>query len=187
VTIIANIDGATRRVFLHQDTVGTSLHPIDIYHEMRSLRASDETLRYWDLYMKADGNVSKGGGKFTERYVTLLDGTRIVPYDSSQNLTITGTIITDDGQEGPAAFDKSLLSPTTSVDITYVPPQVEVIEVLIAGGLSPEQATMLSELWKIAGLDVDNPLTISQVSKVVDTVNLLFSGDGENNLTVTRQ
>lgn len=125
--IINNIDPTLRRVYLHADTVGTSIHPIDIYKEMRSLRVVDETLRPYDVFMSAFGNVPKGGGKFTERYVRLNAGTRVVPYDTDHELTITGTLITDDGQEGIACFDRSSLAVSTQVDINYVPPQVEVI------------------------------------------------------------
>jgi len=145
MTLIASIDGPTRRVYLHADTVGADVHPIDIYKEMRVLRRTDETLRNYDLFMKASGNESKGGGKFTERFVTLLLGTRLVPFDTTHEITITGTIITDDGQEGIAAFDRATLSPTTVVDINYVPPQVEVIEVA-TGGLTVAQDLRLSEI-----------------------------------------
>ena len=144
MTLIASIDGVSRRIFLHADTVGASVHPVDIYKEMRALRRSDETLRSYDLFMKADGNVSKGGGKFTERYVTLLLGTRLVPFDTSHEITVTGTIITDDGQEGIAAFDRTSLTATTVIDINYVPPQVEVIEVA-TGGTDPD--TIAAAVW----------------------------------------
>lgn len=143
--IIDHIDGSSRRVYLHADTIGTTVHPIDIYKEMRVLRRTDETLRRYDLFMKASGNEPKGGGKFTERYVTLLLGTRIVPFDTSHELTINGTLITDDGQEGIAGFDRSTLSPTSIVDINYVPPQVEVIEVA-TGSLTTYQDTLLNEI-----------------------------------------
>lgn len=145
MTIIASIDGNARRVYLHADTVGATIHPVDIYKEMRSLRRTDESLRKYNLFIKVEGNVSKGGGKFTERYAVLLEGTRIVPYDTSHVLTVNGTVITDDGQEGIAAFDKAPLSPTTSVDIAYIPPQVEIIEVntttnVVTGDLATVEA-----------------------------------------------
>lgn len=146
MTLIASIDGPTRRVYLHADTVGADIHPIDIYKEMRALRRNSESLRNFDLFMEAAGNVAKGGGKFTERFVTLLLGTRIVPFDTSHEITITGTLITDDGQEGIAAFDRASLSPTTVVDINYVPPQVEVIEVSSGSGLSVVQDTWLGQI-----------------------------------------
>lgn len=84
--------------------------------------------------MIMSGNIPKGAGKYTERYATLIEGARIVPYDTSQSLTINGTIITDDEQEGIACFDRSPLSANTVVDINYVPPQVEVIVVDSGGG-----------------------------------------------------
>ena len=145
MTLIASIDGANRRIYLHADTVGATVNPIDIYKEMRTLRRTDEGLRIYDVFMNAEGNVSKGGGKFTERYAVLLSGTRIVPFDTSHVLTINGTIITDDGQEGIAVFDKASLALATSVDIAYIPPQVEVIVVSTGSGLSEaENAKLLS-------------------------------------------
>jgi hypothetical protein len=121
---------------------------MDIYKEMRAFRRTDETLRKWNLFMRAEGNISKGGGKFTERYVTLLGGTRLVPFNSSHELTITGTIITDNGLEGVATFNRSGLTSTTVVDINYVPPQVEVIVVTIGSGVTAQDKTDIAvSVW----------------------------------------
>ncbi len=77
--------------------------------------------------MSAHGFDEKGGGKYTERYVKLLNGTRLIPYDTSHVLTITGTVISDEGTEGVDCFDRTSLSPTSAVDINYIPVQVEVV------------------------------------------------------------
>lgn len=143
MTIIASIDGPNRLIHLHLDTVGVDLVPMDVYKEMRALRKADETLRKYDRFLDAAGNVAKGGGKFTERYVIEKFGTRIVPYDTSQELNVTGVIITDDGQEGVACFDRTPLTPTTIVDINYVPPQVEVITIIGGSGLDATQNALL--------------------------------------------
>ncbi len=127
MALIASIDGPTRRILLDASTVGASVNPIDIYKEVRTMRRLDENLRKYDTFFTAFGNIAKGGGKFTERYVQCNLGTRIVPFNATQELTITGVIITDDAQEGTACFDRTPLSPTTVVDINYVPPQVEVV------------------------------------------------------------
>lgn len=134
MAVIDYIDGPNRRIYLDASTVDSEVHPIDIYKEMRALRRADENLRKYDLFMEAVGNEPKGAGKFTERFVKLLDGTTIIPFDSSGSLTITGTIINDAGQEGIPLFDKDVLSVGVEVDINYVPPQVEVIEVNVGGG-----------------------------------------------------
>lgn len=183
MTVIASIDGPARRVYLHVDTVGASFNPMDIYVEMRALRRTDETLRNYDLFMKAAGNESKGSGKFTERYVILLQGTRIIPYDTSHELTITGTIITDAGTEGIAVFDRSTLSPTTIVDINYVPPQVEVITVSTGSGLSPAQDTLLTQL----GIDVSFIKSIEGGRWIIDTaLNQMVFYKDDNTTEVAR-
>lgn len=143
MAIIDHIDATNRRIYLHADTVGVDLEPMDIYKEMRTFRRTDETVRPFDCFLESKGKEPKGSGKFTERYVVCLGGTRIVPYDVSQILTVIGTIITDDGQSGIACFDKSLLTVTTRVDIHYEPPQVEVIEVTVASDVDDIAAAVL--------------------------------------------
>lgn len=191
--VIDYIDGANRDIYLHADTVGSSVHPMDIYREMRALRRTDESLRKWNLFIAAFGNVPKGGGKFTERYIQLLEGTRIIPYDISHALTVTGTIITDDGQEGVACFDRTPLSGSTVVDINYVPPQVEVITVSSGSGLDAAQNAKLTaidsqieELHRIHGLDSGNPVTTTPTSRATTGITQTISGDGETTSTITR-
>ena len=144
---IDHIDPINRDIYLHADTVSmATIHPIEIYWEMRTLRRVDESLRRYRLFMEARGNDPMGGGKATERYVRLLNGTRIVPYDASHALTIVGIIITDDGQSGISCFDRTPLSSTTRVDINYAPPQVEVITVSGGSGLSSDERVKLMSI-----------------------------------------
>lgn len=151
MAVINYIDGPNRDIYLHSDTVGASIHPMDIYKEMRTLRKNDEDLRKYDVFLSAYGNVAKGGGKYTERYVRENAGTRIVPYDTSHTLTITGTIITDDGQEGIDCFDRGPLTSTTIVDINYIPPQVEVIQVSSGSGVSAQDVLDIADqVWNEA-------------------------------------
>lgn len=148
ISLLAGIDPITREMFLSLATVDASINPMDIYKEMRICRRLNENLRGFEVLLAAFGNVAKGGGKFTERYVQQLLGTRFVPYDADQELTVIGTVITDDGQEGVACFDRSGLTATTVVDINYIPPQVEVIQVTTGSGLDAAQDTKLTETWQ---------------------------------------
>lgn len=186
MTIIASIDGPNRDIYLHADTVGAEVHPIDIYKEMRALRRTTESLRNYTVFLSAYGNVPKGPGKATERYVVCNEGTRIIPYDTSHALTITGTLITDDAQEGVACFDRTSLSPGVTVDINYVPPQVEVITISTGSGLDATQAAQLEELHKIQGLDATAPMTVTPSSRTAGDVSLALTGDGVTSTTVTR-
>jgi len=150
MALIESIDGPNRLIYLSVDTVDAEVHPIDIYKEMRELRRTDESLRKHDVFLQAYGNVFKGSGKYTERYVVEIAGTRIIPYDADSFLTIIGTIITDDGQEGIACFDRSEL--VYQVDINYIPPQVEVITVSSGSGLDTNEHNWLENVNKKANM-----------------------------------
>ena len=171
--LIHHIDPVERRIYLSQETVDASIHPIDIYKEMRTLRRTDETLRPYDVFLKAYGNVPKGSGKYTERYVVCINGTKIVPYDTSQILTITGTIITDDGYEGVYCFDRSKLSPGIEVDINYVPPQVEVIQI--------GQQEVLTKLDTIEA-KIDEILDIEEGNWKISNNQMIFYSRNGNEL-----
>lgn len=188
--LIASINPALRRVYLDASTAGTSVHPIDVYKEMRTLRKNDESLRQYDLFMEASGNIPKGPGKATERFVILLDGTRIVPFDVTHQLTITGTIITDDGQEGIAAFDRTSLTPGVVVDINYVPPQVEVITV--STGLAAEDSQKISEISQTLDLQADAPNTYTEVNGRLTRIqstgkDIVVTDNGDGTRTAQRQ
>jgi len=160
MALIDHIDAPNRNIHLSASTVNSSIHPIDIYKEMRTLRKNNEELRKQDLFMSGHGFEPKGGGKYTERYVKLINGTRIIPYDTSHELTVTGTMITDEGTEGTACFDRTPLSASTVVDINYIPTQVEVI-VISTGGSSlttEEHNTLMGSAQEINATDNKNDL-----------------------------
>ena len=161
--------------------MGGSIHPIDIYKEARTLRRMDESLRVFKPFMVAKGGDPKSDVKFTERYVMLLNGTRIIPYNITHVLTVTGVVITDDSQEGIACFDRTPLSPTVRVDINYVPPQVEIITVSTGGALlSDERAKLLGlpsavvnaeAVWEYEGRSLDDVSNInSYISQIPSEV-----------------
>lgn len=113
MAVIASIDGPARRINLHADTVDSSWEPVELYREYRLQRRTDETLRRFDPLLLMAGNIPKGGGKATPRYMLLIDGTRIVPFDASGVTTVAGEIITDDQSE---PFDFSTLTQPMVVD-----------------------------------------------------------------------
>ncbi len=133
MALISYIDGDARRIYLSANTMNVAWHPVDLYREIRMLRKNNESLRKYTNFMRGDGNVDKGGGKATERYFTLMFGTRIVPWDESHVIDVTGTLITDDGLEGVFCFNRDTLSSGVEVDIQYAPKQVEVITINTSG------------------------------------------------------
>lgn len=62
----------------------------------------------------------------------------------------------------------------------------ELLNLAASGGLSPEQIAMLTELWKLAGLDASNPMTVTTTSRTAGDIDLEITGDGVTTTTVTR-
>lgn len=198
--LIASIDGATRRVYLDAaEAVGgvLSFHPtIDMYAAYKMLRAADESVRPFDAFMRAEGNLPKGGGKFTPRFTMLLSGTKVVIPAGVTEVNVTGELLTDDGSR---PFDTSLI--TGPCVINYQPAEAEVIKVTASGNeYSLEQigsavwanatgaavAARLAEAWGRLGLDPSAPLVTGETSITFGDIALALSQAGSA-VTLTRQ
>lgn len=144
MAVVASWDGAARRIYL----ATASFAPVDLYREYRAWRRLNESARVWDPLLKMDGYIPKGGGKFTPRYMTLLDGTKIVPQDLDHTLTIDGEIITDDPDADPATIDTSGLSAGTSVFIDYRPSEAEIILVNTGSAVTAQdKLDIAGQVW----------------------------------------
>ena len=123
--VIDHIDGENRRIYLKQGV--SDFYPIeDIYHEYRHLRRTDESLRVWSPLLRAEGNIPKGAGAYTPRYVILLNGTKIIPYDETLQINQLGDMITDDPDTDATLYDVSQL--TVPKPIFIKPSEAEVIQ-----------------------------------------------------------
>jgi hypothetical protein len=125
VPVVDSWDGAARRIYLKEGV--TAFHWItDIYHEYRYWRRTVETSHLWAPLMIAAGNNPKGGGKYTPRYITLLSGTRVVPFDENILIEITGEAITDNADVDPDPFDTS--TRTNAIKLYITPPASELVK-----------------------------------------------------------
>lgn len=150
--VVETWDGPNRRIYLKQGV--TEFYPIeDLYHEYRTERRLNEDFRKYNSLLKAEGNVPKGAGAFTPRYVVLLEGTKIVPYDEPDQLNQLGDIITDDPDTDPTLYDISQL--TTAKPIFIKPSEAETIQL---NSLAIEYSSFgggvtLDEANGVAGVD----------------------------------
>jgi hypothetical protein len=120
--VVSSFDGPNRIIYLHVDTVDVAWHPVDIYREYRAERRLNEDFRKYNSFMEYVGNEPKGGGKATPRYLLLLEGCKIIPYDAAGVTEAEGEILTDD-QSDP--FDVSgLVNP---VVVKYSPADAEIV------------------------------------------------------------
>lgn len=139
--VIASIDPVARLIYLAPGV--RSYHPVDdIYKEVRTLRRLDESLRPYDMFVSAGGNVKKlaDGSLRTPRYA-IFNNCKVVPdVTASHDLTITGEQLFAPGfgaeptGTGPAAIDKTPLPNGIDVNVDYRPSEAEVI---IVGGSNP--------------------------------------------------
>jgi len=132
MALISSIDGATRKIYLNPANAVNGVltfHPVlDVYPEYKALRASNEAVRPFNAFMSAEGNLPKGGGKFTSRYLLLLGGTKIVIPAGITRVEITGEVLTDNETD---PIDYSLIS--SACAINYKPSEAEVIKVTASG------------------------------------------------------
>lgn len=148
--LIASEDYPNRLIFLGADSVGVDIQPIDIYkehRERRRLNANSE--RNFFPMVSAFGNEAAGPSN-TPRFTNLATGVRIVPFDTSHELSIVGALIsTVDGLAGADLFDRTPLSIGVEVDINYAPPQVEIIEVNTGSGVTQADIDAIAEaVWE---------------------------------------
>ena len=88
MAVIQSIDGPNRLIYLHPDTVDATWEPVELYREYRALRRTDQALRGYNPFLRMEGNIPKGGGKATPRYMLMIEGTRIRPYDAAGVSTV---------------------------------------------------------------------------------------------------
>ena len=144
--LVSSVDYANKRIYLSAETVGAEIDLIDVYKEVRALRRTNETHRKFKPMLVSGGNLQKTATTFTPKYVQLLYGCRIVPYDTSHNLILIREAFTDDGLVGHEVFDRTALSPTTAVDIDVNVQEVE-IRLVSTGGSAvlPEDITAIRD------------------------------------------
>jgi len=158
MALIQSINGTTRRVYLNpaEAVLGVlTFHPTtDLYASYKALRAADETVRPFNSFMRAEGNVPKGGGLFTPRFTMLLEGTKVVIPDGITEVNVSGELLTDDGT---TPFDVSLV--TGPCIINYKPAEAEVIKIL-AGGNEYSLNQIQGAVWSadMAGMTVDGTI-----------------------------
>ncbi len=168
--VVLSIDGANRRIYLRSGV--TVFHWVDdIYKEYRHQRATDEALRVWSPLLRADGNIPKGGGKYTPRFVTLLSGTKIVPYDETQTISVTGEGITDDTTDPFYTVGR-----THPLRLDIEPPASEVIRVSGGSGLSEAQDATLTAALQAA----QSASTEAAKGRKMQTNKAIISGDGRS-------
>ncbi len=111
----------------------------------------------------------------------LENGWKIRSWEGDHILTITGNVFSRDGSDPvlpPLGEFKVTVNFNTST--------------LVEGGrsvgaeLGIDSVVRISELWKIHGLDVTNPLNVTSTNRNADYIQQTITDDGSGDITVTR-
>lgn len=156
--LVASVDYTAKRIYLTSEATLTPLDTMDVYREVRALRVTTFAHRRFKPMIVGGGNIEKiTGVSFTQPYVQLLYGCRIVPADASSRIVLIRETFTDDGVAGADCFDRATLSNNVEVDIDVQVSSVEVRRVSGGSGLDATQAAQLAvifgQLSDIAGDD----------------------------------
>jgi len=73
------------------------IHVQDIYNDAMDWSDNPEAMSY-DVPMEASGYYPLGGGAYTDKIFVLVNGWQILPHCGNYQLTMIGTLITDDGR-----------------------------------------------------------------------------------------
>ncbi len=156
-------------------------HPTDdIYTEVRTIRALDETLRVMDIPVTAQGRVPKGGGTYTSRLAQFLDPWHIVPDITGTLLLVQGEQISDIGTSGSAIFDFTYQEPEFFLAVEYAPPDTEIVEIDVGGGSGGLNAQEVRDAMKLAptagvpaagSIDADLDTILTDLTSVLTDLN----------------
>lgn len=148
MTTVASVDYPAKRIYLSAATVGVPLDLLNVYRDVRALRAVTPAHRNFQPLIVAGGNVQKTATTYTQPYVQLLRGCYIVPYNAAQTLVVVREVFGDDGRYGVGCFDRSGLAHIVDIDIQVSP--VEVRTVSTTGAPAPSALEIAAAVWGYA-------------------------------------
>lgn len=131
MALVSSVDYPNKKIYLGILSVGISLDMMDVYREVRALRASTEGDRRYYPMIIGGGNIQKTATTYTSPYVQLLFGCEIIPYDQTQTLTLVRDTFSDDGRAGGECFNT--VGFTSFITIVEAVEKVEVREIAIGG------------------------------------------------------
>lgn len=171
-----SFDGATRRIVLDQ----TEHSAEEIWSRWVDWHASNPQ---WPVALSQVGGDDLGDGLFIPIYIFEQNGWRVRPKEANHNLRITGNLFV---AGGGIPVVPTLGSFQVNVNYT-VPVQAQAMSTTGGtGGMTAEQALQLAELWRLAGLDLAAPLTVTETTRLAGDVEQSIA-EVNGTVTVTRQ
>lgn len=177
---IYNFSGQDKIIYLMNTS---SFSVLDLYSRWKDWVLDSDNSKYPQAFRYVGGEPTTPGNYLGITYF-LTNNWKIQPTGSDHTLTVGGNIYSDD-PNSPNIFNTAIGNHTVTIRNSIS----NISEVKIVGDgsdtLLNEISNKISELWKLHGLDISNPLTVTTSSRTTDTINQIISGS-QNYTTVTR-
>lgn len=142
--------------------------------ELKAIEASEEGIPFVDIH-RHNTTVTISGVTLA-RVIEIINGYQIEFEDGQYAVNLVGA---NSNVADVAVVNQVSIRANNSAGL---------IEVTSGSGLSPEQATYLLELWRIAGLDILNPMTVTKTNRSAGPdIDLDITYPAADTVTVERQ
>jgi hypothetical protein len=184
----ATFDGANLYIIL--PSIGSFDAQTEIYSAWKEWVSLSDNAKYPLAFDTTGGDDVGGGQKIAPYFFCRNDlGWRIKMPSQDGEITVTGNLFARNPLlnlfEQTAGFDAFLKLEVST--------RAVLVETGVSGLTSGESQilstmnSLVDELHKLQGLDITNPLTVTQTQRTAGSIVQALTGDGLNTTTVTRQ
>jgi hypothetical protein len=177
-------DGPNRLILVNEGETNLNVTE-DIYSAWKEWIQFDSVAHFNSGFVQAmttTGGDPLPGEEALDATFFLINGWKIKPYPGSYNLTITGNIFDVNGENIITPADRRLgveNNITISLELSAI---VRRLGTLTTGA----DETKIDEIWKIHGLDADNPMVVNNTGRRVSTTIIqTFSEDDPDPGSIT--
>ena len=152
----------------------------DIYSNWKEWKQTEVNAKYLEAVSVVGGDPLPGARILGSTFF-LENGWRMRSWEGEHILNIEGNVFTREGEDP--------VLPTLGnykVTINFI------VSTLVEGGrsigaeLGIDSVIQIDEVWKIHGLDIDNPLNVTTTSRNADYIEQTITDNGGGDVTVTR-
>lgn len=151
----------------------------DMYSGWKRAILSGSIPQYLPAFSVEGGTPIGSTGLFTGTTFILVNGWKVRGADHNHQLFLEGNLYSDDGV---------VSSPNTSFSVeVFVNSSVAAQGIATGSGVPQEVQDQIAELWRLRGLDISNPVTVTATEETAGDITLDITGDNTTTNTLTRQ
>ena len=146
------------------------------------ITASSPNSKFFQAIRTTGGDPTIGSGAIAP-YFFFFNGCRMRPFEGNHTLYVEGNVAVDESSD-------RYIVPTTGSNTVLVNTifsnNATVLTVQVGSGLSSDEQTKLDELWRIQGLDINQPLTVAPSYRLCGSVTQSIISGSDGLVIVTR-